>query len=55
MQAFAAQKYFARNVIYSVEMTDIPYADSVKVRDYIATFAQIGAPLVIGSFAPTPY
>ncbi|MES2825141.1 MAG: cellulose binding domain-containing protein [Pseudomonadota bacterium] len=56
MQAFAAQNtYFARSVIYSVEMSNTTYASPESVRDYIATFAQTGSSLVIGSFAPTPY
>jgi mannan endo-1,4-beta-mannosidase len=55
MQAFAAQNtYFARNVIYSVEMFDA-YTNPEKVRDYIASFPRMGAALVIGGFAPAPY
>ncbi|HSC69191.1 MAG TPA: cellulose binding domain-containing protein [Cellvibrio sp.] len=59
MQAFAAQSmktggFYAANLIYSVEMFDA-YTDPEQVRNYIASFAQIGAPLVIGGFAPTPY
>lgn len=54
MQAFAAQKYFAQRVIYSVEMFDA-YTSPEQVRDYIASFAQIGAPLVIGGFGIGPY
>jgi mannan endo-1,4-beta-mannosidase len=54
MQAFAAQKYFAPRVIYSVEMSNA-YTSPEKVRDYIASFSQIGAPLVVGSFSPVPY
>ena len=42
------------NVIYSVEMYDA-YTDPAAVHDYIAAFTQLGAPLVIGGFAPTPY
>ncbi len=41
-------------VIFSVDFFD-QYASPEKVHDYIATFAEIGAPLVIGGFAPTPY
>ncbi|MES2673722.1 MAG: cellulose binding domain-containing protein [Pseudomonadota bacterium] len=56
MQAFAAQNtYFAKNVIYSVEMSGTTYADPAKVHDYIASFPRSGAALVIGSFAPAPY
>lgn len=59
MQAFAAENIrsggnLAKKTIYSVEMSNFSYFDT-QIRDYIATFAQIGAPLVIGSFAPTPY
>jgi len=59
MQEFATQNIrdggsFSTNLIYSVEMFDA-YTDPEKVRDYIASFAQIGAPLIIGGFAPTPY
>ena len=41
-------------VIYSVDFFD-QYANPEKIRDYIATFADINAPLVIGGFAPWPY
>lgn len=54
MQVFAAQKYFMQRVIYSVEMFDA-YTSPEQVRDYIASFAQIGAPLVIGGFGLAPY
>jgi len=43
-----------QNVIYSVEMFD-QYLNSEQVRDYIATFSEIGAPLVIGGFGTVPY
>lgn len=42
------------NLIYSIDMFDA-YTDPATVRDYIASFAQIGAPLLIGGFGPTPY
>ena len=59
MQAFAARNSestgpYKQSLIYSVEMFSA-YTNPEKVRDYIATFAQSGAPLVIGGFAPTPY
>jgi len=56
MLKFAGQEggYFA-NVIYSVEMSGDYYTGPEKVRDYIASFSAIGAPLVIGGFAPAPY
>lgn len=59
MQAFAARNVsdggsYSKRLIYSVEMFDA-YTDPEKARDYIASFAQIGAPLIIGGFAPTPY
>jgi len=43
-----------QDVIYSVEMFD-QYLNPEKVRDYIASFSEIGAPLVIGGFGPVPY
>lgn len=43
-----------QNVIYSVEMFD-QYLNPEKVRDYIASFSEIGAPLVVGGFGPVPY
>jgi len=43
-----------QNIIYSVEMFD-QYLNPEKVRDYIATFSEIGAPLVVGGFGPVPY
>lgn len=54
MLSFAAQKYYAPRVIYSVDMFDA-YTSPEQVRDYIASFDQIGAPLVIGGFGPAPY
>ncbi|MES2673720.1 MAG: cellulose binding domain-containing protein [Pseudomonadota bacterium] len=55
MQTFAADNVQrGLNVIYSVEMFDA-FTNPEKVRDYIARFSQIGAPLVIGGFAPVPY
>lgn len=45
---------YSQKIIYSVEMFDA-YTDPQKVRDYVASFSQLGAPLVIGGFAPTPY
>ncbi|MES2825139.1 MAG: cellulose binding domain-containing protein [Pseudomonadota bacterium] len=55
MQTFAADNVQrGLNVIYSVEMFDA-FTNPEKVRDYIAKFSQIGAPLVIGGFAPVPY
>ena len=43
-----------KNLIYSLEVGDT-YADPQKVRDYVANFSRIGAPLVIGGFSPVPY
>jgi len=43
-----------QDVIYSVEMFD-QYVNPEQVRDYIASFNVIGAPLVIGGFGPVPY
>lgn len=54
MLSFAAQKYYAPRVIYSVDMFDA-YTNPQQIRDYIASFAQIGAPLIIGGFGPAPY
>ena len=45
---------YSQKIIYSVEMFDV-YTDPQKVRDYVASFSQLGAPLVIGGFAPAPY
>lgn len=42
------------NLIYSIDMFDA-YTDPKSARDYIASFAEIGAPLMIGGFGPTPY
>lgn len=41
-------------VIYSVDFFS-DYVDPEKVRDYIASFAEVGAPLVVGGFGPVPY
>lgn len=41
-------------VIYSVDFFS-DYVDPEKVRDYIASFAEIGAPLIVGGFGPSPY
>ncbi|HTF95719.1 MAG TPA: cellulose binding domain-containing protein [Cellvibrio sp.] len=41
-------------VIYSVDFFS-DYVDPEKVRDYITSFAEIGAPLVVGGFGPVPY
>ena len=41
-------------LIYSVDMF-YSYQDPNKVRDYIASFSELGAPLVIGGFGPVPY
>ncbi|PUA27038.1 MAG: hypothetical protein B0W54_19600 [Cellvibrio sp. 79] len=43
-----------RRVIYSVDFFS-EYLDPNKVRDYIAGFAEIGAPLVVGGFGPMSY
>lgn len=50
----SSNSYLASNLIYSIDMFDA-YTDPVKARDYIASFAQVGAPLVVGGFAPSPY
>ena len=42
------------NVIYSVDMFDA-YRTPESVRNYITSFSEIKAPLVIGGFAPAPY
>lgn len=44
----------SQSLIYSVDFFDA-YTDPAKARDYIASFAQVGAPLVIGGFGPAPY
>ncbi len=44
----------SQRLIYSVDMFDA-YTDPLTARDYIASFAEAGAPLVIGGFGPTPY
>lgn len=43
-----------QNIIYSVDMFD-QYVNPEQVREYIASFSEIGAPLVIGGFGPVPY
>lgn len=57
MQTFAAynkQNNRGKNLIYSVEMFDA-YKTPAQVRDYLASFSLIGAPLIIGGFAPEAY
>lgn len=44
----------SKRIIYSVDFFD-HYAYPEKIRAYIAAFAEIGAPLIIGGFAHTPY
>ena len=44
----------SQRLIYSVDMF-YSYQDPTRVHDYIASFNEIGAPLVIGGFAPAPY
>lgn len=44
----------ANRVIYSVDMF-AAYQDPIKIQDYIASFSELGAPLVIGGFGPVPY
>lgn len=53
-QAINQDAALKRRVIYSVDFFS-EYADPNKVRDYIASFAEIGAPLVVGGFGPVPY
>ncbi|RYY73060.1 MAG: hypothetical protein EOO52_19510 [Gammaproteobacteria bacterium] len=43
-----------KQVIYSVDFFD-QHVNPDAVRDYIEDFKNIGAPLVIGGFAPVPY
>ena len=57
MQTFAAnnkQYNTGKNLIYSVEMFDA-YKTPAQVRDYLASFSAIGAPLIVGGFAPEHY
>ncbi|PUA27039.1 MAG: hypothetical protein B0W54_19605 [Cellvibrio sp. 79] len=58
MQKFAEQNKQSNsvlnNLIYSVDLYDA-YLTGEKVRDYIAGFSALDAPLVIGGLAPTPY
>lgn len=57
MQTFAAnnkQYNRGKNLIYSVEMFDA-YKTPAQVRDYLASFSLIGAPLIIGGFSPEHY
>ena len=42
------------NILYSVDMFDA-YPTPEKVRGYISAFSELGAPLVIGGFAPAAY
>ncbi|QEY14751.1 hypothetical protein D0C16_01465 [Cellvibrio sp. KY-GH-1] len=42
------------NIIYSVDMFD-SYTTGESVRNYISSFSELKAPLVIGGFAPTAY
>ncbi|MES2825140.1 MAG: cellulose binding domain-containing protein [Pseudomonadota bacterium] len=44
----------SKRIIYSVDFFD-QYLNPEKIRAYIATFAEIGAPLIVGGFAHTPY
>ncbi|MES2673721.1 MAG: cellulose binding domain-containing protein [Pseudomonadota bacterium] len=44
----------SKRIIYSVNVFD-QYKTPEKIRNYISSFAEIGAPLIIGGFAPTPY
>jgi mannan endo-1,4-beta-mannosidase len=44
----------ANRIIYSVDMF-AAYQDPIKIQDYIASFSQLGAPLVVGGFGPVPY
>lgn len=44
----------SKRIIYSVDMF-YSYLDPNKVHDYIASFNELGAPLVVGGFAPVPY
>jgi mannan endo-1,4-beta-mannosidase len=46
--------YLNSKLLYSIDFFDA-YTDPLKARDYIASFAQLGAPLVIGGFGPVPY
>ncbi len=46
--------YLKTKIIYSVDFFD-QYANPELIRDYIATFKEIGAPLVVGGFGPVPY
>ena len=46
--------YLKTKIIYSVDFFD-QYVNPEMIRDYIATFKEIGAPLVIGGFGPVPY
>jgi len=46
--------YLKKKIIYSVDFFD-QYVNPEMIRDYIANFKEIGAPLVIGGFGPVPY
>lgn len=58
MLAFAQQvktnTYLASRIIYSVDMFNA-YQNPASIRDYIASFDAIDAPLVIGGFGPVAY
>ena len=45
---------FDNRIIYSVDVFS-SYQNPEKVRDYIASFNALSAPLVIGGFGPVPY
>ena len=45
---------FDNRIIYSVDVFS-SYQNPEKVRDYVASFNALGAPLVIGGFGPVPY
>jgi len=49
-----ADDYLKTKIIYSVDFFD-QYVNPELIRDYIATFKEIGAPLVIGGFGTVPY
>lgn len=53
-QGISQDSTLKNRVIFSVDFFD-DYQDPEKVRDYIASFAEIGVPLVVGGFGPAPY
>ncbi len=53
-QGISQDSTLKHRVIFSVDFFD-DYLDPEKVRDYISSFAEIGAPLVVGGFGPAPY